>query len=137
MVGKYYKGVDLRGYFAGQLFSIYNDTFGFTNTTSVPSIDASSQVVVGFVNVGFPLSRLFGVAPTSCLAGFQAYVHYGYDEARPSDVRRFLGTTLNPIGATAQSFGANRAKIDTKIFEEKIKNGNIGTGFGRIIRGKR
>ena len=131
VVCKYYNGVDLRGYFAGQLFSIYNDTFGFANTTNVPSIDASSQVVVGFVNgapsvapqrpirgqggfvnVGFPLSRIFGVDPKSRLAGFQAYLHYGYDEARPSDVRRLLGTTLNPIGGSVQSFGANRAKSD-------------------------
>jgi hypothetical protein len=131
VVSKYYNGEDLRGYFAGQLFSIYNDTFGLTNTTNVLSIDGSSTTVVGFlngvptfapqrairqqggfVNIGFPLSRWFNIDPKSRLAGFQGYLHYGYEEAKPRDVRRLNGTTLNPIGQFAQSLGANRSRSD-------------------------
>lgn len=132
IVSKYYNGQDLRGYFAGQLFSIYNDTFGLASNTNVPSIDGLATGVFGFaggaptlapqrairqqggfVNIGFPLSRIFGVDPKSRLAGFQAYLHYGFEQALPRDVRRLNGTTLNPVGNTfAQSFGANRAKSD-------------------------
>lgn len=132
VVSKYYNGQDLRGYFAGQLFSVYNDTAGLIGLTNIPSIDGSATGVVGFaggapvlaeqrairqqggfVNIGFPLSRIFGIDPKSRYAGFQSYLHYGYEQATPRDVRRLNGTTLNPIGNTfAQSFGANRAKSD-------------------------
>lgn len=132
VVSKYYNGQDLRGYFAGQLFSVFNDTAGLVGTTNIPSIDGSATGVIGFaggapiladqrairqqggfVNLGFPLSRIFGVDPKSRLAGFQSYLHYGFEQALPRDVRRLNGTTLNPIGNTfAQSFGANRAKSD-------------------------
>ena len=77
-VGKYYSGSDLRFFFAGQLLSNFNDTAGLTSTASVASIDGSSTVVFGllngapvvapqrpvrgqggFVQLGFPLSRIF------------------------------------------------------------------------------
>jgi len=139
LIGKYYRGADLRAYFGGQLFSTYNYTFGLNNVTTALSIDGSSTVAFGcrvafittcptgqsliadqqpirgqggFINLGLPLSRLFGVDPKSRMAGFSAYLHYGYDEATASDVRRLLGTTLNPIGAPATGFGANRGKSD-------------------------
>jgi len=139
LIGKYYRGADLRAYFGGQLYSTYNDTFGLNNVTTALSIDGSSTVAFGcqvaftvacpsgqgvvadqqpirgqggFINLGLPLSRLFGVDPKSRMAGFTAYLHYGYDEATASDVRRLLGSTLNPIGAPATGFGANRGKSD-------------------------
>jgi hypothetical protein len=131
LIGKYYTGADLRAYFGGQLFSIYNDTAGFTNVITVPSIDGSSTVALGFqngvltvapqrgvrgqggfINLGLPLSRLFHADPKGRNAGWTAYLHYGYDEARPSDVRRLLGSTLNPAGNIVNQAGANRAKSD-------------------------
>lgn len=106
-IGKYYSGSDLRFYFAGQLFSNYNDTFGLTSTVSAQSIDAASSVVFGlrngvpdvapqrpvrarggFINLGFPLSRIFDADPKGRAAGFTAYLHYGFDQAEPRDVRR-------------------------------------------------
>ena len=132
IIGKYYNGSDLRFYFGGQLFSEYNDTFGLTGTAGALSTDGSSTVVLGvdgsgrptiapqravrgqggFIEVGLPLSRIFGVDPASRAAGFTANLHYGYDEAKARDVRRFLGNTLNPIGAGVSSFGANRGRSD-------------------------
>src|SRR5258705_498268 len=77
--GKYYSGSDLRFFFGGQILSNFNDTAGLTSTVSVPSIDGASTVVFGllngvptvapqrpvraqggFVQLGFPLSRLAG-----------------------------------------------------------------------------
>ncbi len=108
VIAKYYSGEDLRFYFAGQLFSTFNDTTGLTGVATAPSIDGSSTVAFGllngtpvvadqrpvrsqggFINLGFPLSRIFDADPKGRYAGFTAYLHYGYDEARASDVRRF------------------------------------------------
>ena len=153
LIGKYYRGADLRAYFGGQLYSTFNDTFGLNGVTTALSIDGSSTVAFGcrvtfvgtcptgqgvvanqepirgqggFINIGFPLSRLFGVNPQSRMAGFTAYLHYGYDEATASDVRRLLGTTLNPIGAPATGFGANRGKSD-------VAYGSIQYRFNSIV----
>src|SRR5437870_6676125 len=82
VVGKYYDGSDLRFFFAGQLLSNFNDTAGLTGTATATSIDGASNVVFGllngipvvapqrpvrgqggFVQVGFPLSRIFDADP--------------------------------------------------------------------------
>jgi hypothetical protein len=105
--GKYYDGKDLRFYFAGQLFSNFNDTTGLTGTAAGPSLDGSSSVVFGLRNgsptvapqtpirakggmacVGFPLSRIFGATPGSRSAGWTLNLGYGYDEANAADVLR-------------------------------------------------
>lgn len=140
LIGKYYNGADLRAYFGGQLFSTFNDIAGLTGVVGVPSIDGSATVAIGlrngqpvvadqqsirgqggFVEFGFPLSRIFNANPKSRNAGWTANLHYGYDEAKPRDVRQFLGTTLNPIGGAAQSFGANRAKSDAAFANLQYK----------------
>jgi hypothetical protein len=67
LIGKYYSGSDLRYYFAGQLFSNYNATGGFTpsnlNTAgtatsvfaSAASIDGGSTVLFGLNAAGAPV----------------------------------------------------------------------------------
>jgi hypothetical protein len=105
---KYYRGADLRFYFANQLFSNFTDSFGLTNTATGLSIDRSSTVTFGlldgvpqvapqlpvrgqggFVNLGIPLSRIFNANPEGRNAGWTAYLHYGIDQAFARDVRRF------------------------------------------------
>jgi hypothetical protein len=109
-VGKYYNGEDLRFYLAGQLLSNFNDTAGLTGTSAATSIDGSSTVVFGlsggvptiapqrpvraqggFVQLGFPLSRIFDADPKGRNAGWTAYLYYGYDQAAARDARRFGG----------------------------------------------
>jgi hypothetical protein len=108
LVGKYYNGSDLRFYFAGQFLSNFNDTAGLTNTVSAASIDGASSVVFGFLNgvpvvapqrpvraqggfvqIGFPLSRIFDADPKGRNAGWTAYLYYGDDQAMARDARRF------------------------------------------------
>ena len=108
VVGKYYAGSDLRFFLAGQLLSNFNDTAGLTSTAGASSIDGASLVVFGllngvpviapqrpvraeggFIQVGFPLSRLFNVDPRSRNAGWTAYLYYGDDQAMARDARRF------------------------------------------------
>jgi hypothetical protein len=118
LLGKYYTGSDLRWFFGGQFFSNYNDTAGLTGTTSVASIDGASTVVFGtnasgalvvapqrpvrssggFINLGLPLSRIFGADPQGRNMGWSLYMHYGVDFAKARDVERF-----NPTGARHKS----------------------------------
>src|SRR5256714_2091135 len=110
VVGKYYAGSDLRFFLAGQLLSNFNDTFGLTSSATTTSIDGASTVVFGllngapvvapqrpvraqggFVQLGFPLSRIFDANPKGRNAGWTAYVYYGFDEALARDARRFGG----------------------------------------------
>ena len=108
VVSKYYNGSDLRFFFAGQLLSNFNDTAGLTGTASVASIDGASLVVFGFNNgvpivapqrpvraqggfiqLGFPLSRIFDADPKGRNAGWTANLYYGDDQATARDARRF------------------------------------------------
>ena len=110
VVGKYYGGSDLRFYLAGQLLSNFNDTAGLTSTAVAASIDGASTVVFGllngvpvvapqrpvraqggFIQLGFPLSRIFDANPKGRNAGWAAYLYYGGDEALTRDARRFGG----------------------------------------------
>jgi hypothetical protein len=113
LIGKYYSGSDLRFFFAGQFFSNYNDTFGLTGTASVLSVDGASTVFFGtnaagtavvapqrpirsqggFVNLGLPLSRIFGADPQGRNMGWSMYFHYGVDFAKNSDLRHTFGAT--------------------------------------------
>jgi hypothetical protein len=119
--GKYYAGSDLRFFLGGQLLSNFNDTAGLTSTVSVPSIDGASTVVFGllngvptvapqrpvraqggFVQLGFPLSRLADANPTGRNAGWSAYLYYGFDGALQRDARRFA-----PVRGRSDLFSGN------------------------------
>lgn len=118
LIGKYYSGSDLRWFFAGQFFSNFNDTFGLTGVATAASIDGASTVAFGtnasgalvvapqrpvrasggFINLGLPLSRIFGADPQGRNMGWSLYLHYGVDFAKARDVERF-----NPGGARHKS----------------------------------
>jgi hypothetical protein len=121
IVGKYYGGSDLRFFFAGQLLSNFNDTAGLVSTATAASIDGSSTVVFGllngvpvlapqrpvrgqggFIQLGFPLSRIFDADPRGRNAGWTAYLYYGYDQATARDARRF-----GPRGSRSDLFSGN------------------------------
>jgi hypothetical protein len=110
VVGKYYGGSDLRFYLAGQLLSNFNDTAGLTSIATATSVDGASTVVFGlnngipavapqrpvraqggFIQLGFPLSRIFDADPKGRNAGWTAYLYYGGDQATARDARRFGG----------------------------------------------
>jgi hypothetical protein len=123
LIGKFYSGSDLRYYFAGQLFSNYNATGGFTNLASTTSIDGASTVFFGinpagvasvvpqlpvrakggFTQLGLPLSRWFGHDPEGRHAGWSLYLMYGTDQANTND--------LLHTSATASS----RARSDMSV----------------------
>ncbi len=119
--GKYYSGSDLRFFLGGQLLSNFNDPAGLTAMASAPSIDGASTVVFGlldgvpsiapqrpvrgqggFLQLGFPLSRLAHADPKGHNVGWTAYLYYGFDEALPQDARRF-----SPVRGRSDLFSGN------------------------------
>jgi hypothetical protein len=106
LIGKFYSGADLRYYFAGQLYSFFNDTKGLTNTVTVASEDGASNVIFGttasgqqvtapqrpvrseggFAQLGLPLSRIFHADPAGRNAGWSIYATYGIDQAKTRDL---------------------------------------------------
>jgi hypothetical protein len=111
LLAKFYTGSDLRFFFAGQFFSNFNDTAGLTGPANGASVDGSSTIVFGtnaagnpafapqrpvrteggFLNLGLPLSRLFGADPSGRNSGWSLYFHSGVDFAKARDLRRAGG----------------------------------------------
>jgi len=103
------------------LLSTFNDTAGLTGTATATSIDGASTVVFGlrdgvptvapqrparaqggFVQIGFPLSRLFDADPKGRNAGWTTYLYYGFDQAAARDARRF-----SPVRGRSDLFSGN------------------------------
>ena len=144
VIGKYYTGADLRFYFGGQLFSTFNDTAGLTGTATAASIDGSSTVVFGFengvavvapqrpvrgqggfINLGFPLSRIFDADPKGRNAGWTAYLHYGYDQATARDARRFGGRAKSDVFMSSLQYKLNAFvtfALEESLFRTRAAN---------------
>jgi len=113
ITGKAYRGADLRFFFAGQLFSTFNDTLGLTNVAGPvgDSVDGSSTVAFGlrggtpvvapqqpvrtnggFVGLGLPLSRIGHADPAGRNAGWTLNLHWGIDQVTARDAIRLTAT---------------------------------------------
>jgi hypothetical protein len=141
---KYWNGADLRWYFVGGLFSNYNDTGGLIcpgsatfTACEAPSNDGSSTVTFGqqpdgtlvvapqrpvksqggFVNVAFPLSRIFRAEAAGHNAGWQLHFHYALDLANPNDIRHIGNERQkNDLGAATLFYKMNN--LVSFVFEE-------------------
>jgi hypothetical protein len=109
VVSSWYYGADLRFFFGTETLSNYTQAGGLKEAgrATALSVDGSSTVTFGFnsagnptvapqlpvrgyggfVQVGFPLSRLFDVDAKSRNAGWQAYFEYGLDAAQANDFK--------------------------------------------------
>lgn len=109
VVGKYYRGGDLRFYFQGQFNDVFADlgtapsigsAFSFAGR-SIPFATVGGSVVAaqlepvmgqgGFLQLGFPLSRLLHADPGGRNAGWTLYATYGVDSAFAKDAIRANG----------------------------------------------
>ena len=147
VIAKYWSGSDLRFYFVGSLDSNFNDTAGLTKicgTDAAPALctgtsnDGASSLLFGlngttpvfapqrpvrstggFVNVGFPLGRIFGADPAGRNAGWQLYFHYAFDQAKTRDVLR-LGNqrSKNDLAAATLSWKMNN--LVSFVLEESM-----------------
>ena len=115
LLAKGFNGEDLRFYFVGNLLSNFNDVFGLTGVALAPSIDGSSNVAFGFdgsgaavvapqrpvrarggfIDLAFPLSRLFHANPEGRNAGWVFSMLYSFDNAVARDVRHIALATCN------------------------------------------
>jgi hypothetical protein len=158
VIGKYWTGSDLRFYFVGGLLSNYNDTLGLSKdcTTagaaafcSGTSNDGGSTVLFAlsgtgtpvvvpqrpvrtngaFVNVAFPLSRIFGADPAGRNAGWQLHFHYAFDQAKTRDVLR-LGNqrSKNDLAAATLFYKLNNLVSfvwEESMYRTRIANPNL------------
>jgi len=149
VIGKYWSGSDLRWYFVGSLDSNFADTAGINkpclnaeNAAAFcggPSNDGASTLNFGFneshtpvfapqrpvranggfLDLGFPLSRIFGAEPGTRNAGWTLNLHYALDQAKTRDVLR-LGNqrSKNDLAAATLSWKVNN--LVTFVVEESM-----------------
>ena len=65
--------------------------FGINNGTPVFAPQRPVRAQGGFVNLGFPLSRIFGADSAGRNAGWQLYLHYAFDQAKTRDIFQLGG----------------------------------------------
>jgi hypothetical protein len=112
VVGKYYRGGDLRYFFQGQFNDVFTDLGGATPigsalsfaNRSIPFGQLGTTVVAGtinpiraqggFIQIGIPLSRVFHADPAGRDSGWTTYFTYGVDSAFARDVVRTGGNGL-------------------------------------------
>ncbi len=136
---KYWRGADLRWYFVGSLLSNYNDKGVFDSGSPLVdglSNDGSSAVVFGlrngagaiapqrpvrsqggFINVGLPLGRIFEADPSGRNAGWTLYLHYAFDDAFASDVRK-IGNTRQKNDLAAATLNWKMNSLVTFTWEQ-------------------
>jgi len=73
----------------------------------------------GFLNIAFPLSRIFGADPAGRNAGWQLALHYAYDEAKARDVRR-IGNTRQKNDLAAATLSWKMNSLVTFVLEESM-----------------
>ncbi len=160
VIGKFWDGSDLRWYFVGALDSNFSDTAGLAkdclNAEGAgafcpgPSNDGASNLLFGlnangapllapqrpvraiggFLDVAFPLSRIFGAEPGGRNAGWQINFHYAFDQAKTSDVLK-LGNqrSKNDLAAATLSWKMNSLVsfvLEESMYRTRIANPNLG-----------
>jgi hypothetical protein len=81
------------------VFSFSGDTITFRNSSAAPGTAIVAPLLPirgqgGLLQLGFPLSRIFGADPEGRNAGWRLYAGYGVDSAFNRDVRRSGGNGL-------------------------------------------
>lgn len=149
---KYWRGADLRWYFVGSLLSNFNDVGVFDSGSPKvdgSSNDAASTVVFGlrngvpvvapqrpvraqggFVNLGFPLGRIFNAEPTGRNAGWVLYLYYAFDDAFASDVRHIGNTRQkNDLAALTLNWKLNNL-VSFTVEESYYRTRAVGDPTG-------
>ncbi len=127
VVSKYYRGGDLRYYFQGQFNDVFADLggrhsigtattfsgrvipFAISGDTVTPGSLEPVMGQGGFMQLGFPLSRIFGANPESrATAGWSFYMTYGIDSAFAKDAIRGNGLLRTDHGSGQLRYRFNR-----------------------------
>ncbi len=126
LAGKYYRGGDLRYYFMDQFNDVFTDLGGAASIGSamsfavraIPFATVGGRVIApalepvmgqgGFLQLGFPLSRLFHVNPEGRNAGWTLYTTYGVDSAVAKDAVRANGLLRTDHASVQLRYKINR-----------------------------
>jgi hypothetical protein len=87
----------------------------------------------GFVNFGFPLSRIFGADPRGRHAGWTAYLHYGFDQATARDARRFGGRAKSDVFMGSVHYRVNAFvtfALEESLFRTRAANNSRSDSGG-------
>ena len=83
----------------------------------------------GFINLGFPLGRIFHAETSSRNASWQLHLHYAYDEALASQVRRFGNLpNRNDMAAATLLYKVN--SLVTFSYEQSMYRTRTVSGLG-------
>lgn len=161
LVGKYYRGGDLRYYFMGQFNDVFSDlgtarsigtatsfagrtiSFGCvggagptcTGGTIVHSHLEPVMGQGGFLQLGLPLSRIFNADPEgrAGFGGWSLYFTYGVDSAFAKDARRANGLLRTDHGSVQLRYKFN--KWATFVYEETYLDTRTADGILKPFRG--
>ena len=164
-IAKYWDGSDLRFFFVGSLFSNYSDTAGLTKPClnaeskaafcSGTSNDGSSSLSFGldsagnpvfapqrpvrtnggFINLGFPLGRIFHADPAGRNAGWQLYLHYAFDQAKTRDVLKLGGNNRSKNDLAAGTLYWKMNNLVSFVLEESMYRTRIANPAGYLENG--
>ncbi|MBS1864755.1 MAG: hypothetical protein JSS69_02455, partial [Acidobacteria bacterium] len=155
LVGKYYRGGDLRYYFMGQFNDVFTDlgtassigtatsfagrtiSFGCSGgvgpaCTGGTIVHSNLEPVMGqggFLQLGLPLSRLFNADPEgrAGFGGWSLYLTYGLDSAFAKDARRANGLLRTDHGSVQLRYKFN--KWVTFVHEETYLDTRTADGI--------
>jgi hypothetical protein len=151
LAGKYYHGGDLRFYFGGQLNDVFTDIGRATplgtalsqSSRVIPFGLINGQVIVanlepvqgqgGFLQLGLPLSKIFGARPEGRAAGWSMNLIYGVDSALAKDAVRANGLLRSSMGVVQLRYRLNRWV--TFIHEETYIDTRTVSGVLKLFRG--
>ena len=161
LVGKYYRGGDLRYYFMGQFNDVFSDlgtarsigtatsfagrtiSFGCVGGTGPGCtggtiLHSNLEPVMGqggFLQLGLPLSRIFNADPEgrAGFGGWSLYFTYGVDSAFAKDARRANGLLRTDHGSVQLRYKFN--KWATFVHEETYLDTRTADGILKPFRG--
>jgi hypothetical protein len=151
LVGKYYHGGDLRFYFGGQLNDVFTDIgratplgaalsqagraipFGLFNGQVIAANLEPVQGQGGFLQLGLPLSKIFGARAEGRSAGWSLNLIYGMDSALAKDAVRANGLLKTSMSVVQLRYKLNRWV--TFIHEETYIDTRTVGGVLKLFRG--
>ena len=162
VVAKYYRGADLRFYFVGQLTDVFADRRGLPAITLPATVMApttftgraltflnngGTAVVApfqpvraqgGFLQLGFPLSRLFGATPGGRNEGWSFYLGYGTDDVLNRDAIRANSLLRTDLETASLRYKLNKWVTfahEVSYIDSRVPSQFTGTANRRFFAG--
>ena len=107
--------------------------FGLRNGVPVVAPQRPVRAQGGFVNLGFPLGRIFLAEPTGRNAGWVLYLYYAFDDANASDVRHIGNTRQkNDLAAATLNYKLNNL-VSFTLEQSYYRTRAVGDPTGLLL----